>query len=71
MGTAVFLLYRFGVLALVGWGFVAFATQLIPLSLDSSAWYFGASLSKVLTVTVLAGYGAWVSLGNKSKFREG
>jgi hypothetical protein len=28
MGVAVFLLFRFGVLALLGWGFVAFSTQL-------------------------------------------
>ena len=71
MGVAVFLLFRFGVLALLGWGFVAFSTQLMPLTLDPSAWYFGASLTKVLTVTVLAGYSAWASLGGRPLFGQG
>jgi serine/threonine-protein kinase len=71
MAVAVFLLFRFGVLALLGWGLVAFSTQLMPLTLDPSAWYLNASLTKVLTVTVLAGYGAWVSVGSRSLFGQG
>jgi eukaryotic-like serine/threonine-protein kinase len=69
---AVFLvvLLRFGVLALMVWGFVAFGIALIPVTLDSSAWYFGASLTKMLAVGGLAVYGAWASLGGRRLFAD-
>jgi len=63
-----FVLLRFGVVALMAWYFVVIGTGLIPLTLDPSAWYFGASLTRFLTVAGLAAYGAWASLGGRPVF---
>src|SRR5262245_25045715 len=70
--VAVFLvvLLRFGVLALMAWGFVAFGIGLLPVTLDSTAWYFGASLTKMFVVAGLAVYGAWASLGGRRLFGD-
>ena len=65
MAGGVFLLLRFGILAAVACGFAGFLLQSAPLSLDTSAWYFGASLTYLAVVVGLAGYAAWISLGNR------
>jgi len=69
---AVFLvvLLRFGVLALMAWGFVAIGIGFIPVTLDPSARYFGASLTKMLAVAGLAAFGAWASLGGRRLFAD-
>ena len=55
--VVIFLLLRVGVLALIVWSFVALMTQLLPLTLDASAWYLGASLARMLPIAALAVYG--------------
>jgi serine/threonine-protein kinase len=71
LAAIVFLLLRFGVLALMAWFFAAVATVHLPLTLDPSAWYFGASLTKMLAVGGLAVYGFVASLGGRRLLREG
>jgi serine/threonine-protein kinase len=62
---------RFGVLALVVWCFVGIAIALIPVTLDPTAWYFSASLTKMLVIGGLAVYGFLVSLGGRPLFGKG
>ncbi|HKB04437.1 MAG TPA: serine/threonine-protein kinase [Gemmataceae bacterium] len=71
VAAVVFLLLRVGVLALIAWSFVAYATQLVPLTLDPSAWYRVASLTKMLAIAGLAAYGAWASVGGRPVFGKG
>jgi Protein kinase domain len=70
VAVAVVLLLRVGVLAVIAWAFVAFATQLVPLTLDLPVWYSGASLAKMFAVGGLAVYGAWASLGGRRLFAD-
>lgn len=72
-GLAVFivLLLRFGVLALMAWGFVAVGIAMMPLTLDPTAWYFGSSLTKMAVVGGLAVYGFLVALGGRPLLGKG
>jgi serine/threonine-protein kinase len=67
----IMVLLRFGVLALMVWSFVGIAIALIPLTLDPAAWYFGASLTKMVVVGGLAIYGFLVALGGRPLFGKG
>jgi serine/threonine-protein kinase len=69
IGSIVFV--RFGVLALAA---MLFALELLtagPITLDTSAWYFGASSIYLLAVAGLAVYGGVVSLGGRPTFGPG
>ena len=46
-----------------------FAIGIAPLTLDPSAWYFGASLTYLRRSIGLAGYGAVVAVGGRSFFK--
>lgn len=67
-GVALVLFIRFGILAVIAYAFTLFA---LPLSLDASTWYFGATLTYLLTLVGLAAYGAFVSLGGRPVFGAG
>jgi hypothetical protein len=69
--AAVVLLARVGMLALVSYLFLLILVLHSPLTLDPSAWYFGASMTYMLAITALAGYGAWTSLGGRPLFGKG
>ncbi len=71
LAVFIVLLLRFGVLALMAWGFVAVGIGMMPLTLDPSAWYFPASLTKMAVVGGLAVYGFLVSLGGRPLFGKG
>jgi hypothetical protein len=50
------------------------AVQLVnssPLTLDSSAWYFGASLTYMAALVALAAYAAWVSVEGRGTRNRG
>jgi hypothetical protein len=64
----VFVLLRFGLLALaVGYTCVNFLIN-APLALDPSRWYFGRGLVPVLIVLAFAIYGFRTSLGTRAVF---
>lgn len=64
--VVLFLLMRLGVLAAVAFVFASDVLAVAPLTLDASAWYFGASLTYIVALVGLAGYGAVVSVGGRS-----
>jgi hypothetical protein len=64
--VALILLMRFGVLAAVAFMFATGTPDAAPLTLDPSAWYFGASLTYIVALVGLAGYGAVVAVGGRS-----
>jgi serine/threonine-protein kinase len=64
--VVLFLLMRLGVLAAVACWFAVDTLAVAPLTLDPSAWYFGASLTYLLALVGLAGYGAVVAVGGRS-----
>ncbi len=66
-GLTVFLLIRFGLLALVAtWIFVGFLS--FPLTTQGSAWYAGISLTGILLMAAMAFYGFYTSLGGRPVF---
>ena len=67
--VVLFLLMRLGVLAAIACLFAVETLSVAPLTLDPSAWYFGASLTYLLALVGLAGYGAVVSVGGRSFFK--
>jgi len=62
-------LWRFGFLCLIASTVPQVALSDAPLTLDPSAWYFGASLTYLLALVGLAGYGAVVAVGGRSFFK--
>ena len=50
---------------MIAFYFAVSVTQDTPLSLDSSAWYFGASLTYLLAVVGLAGYAAYTATAGR------
>jgi hypothetical protein len=68
-GVAVVLLTRFGLLAfLVG---VAFSYwEMIPLTLDTTSWFFPASVLTMLIFAGIAIYGFVVSIGGQALFKD-
>jgi serine/threonine-protein kinase len=65
VAAGVFLLLRFGILATVACVFASLLLQTGPLSLDTSAWYFSASLTCLVALVGLSGYAAWISVGSR------
>jgi len=53
-GLLVFVMLRFGLLALAAASFAYVLLILFPITADFSAWYAGASLSAVIAVAVIA-----------------
>ena len=66
----VLVLVRFGLLAVVSLSLVQELLLVSPLTRDLSAWYAGASLSVVLLVLLVAGFGFYASLGGRPLLRE-
>ena len=59
------LLFRFGLLALCAEMWVVETVHRLPLTLDSSSWYFGRSLFVLLTTAAIALFAFWRSLGGQ------
>ncbi len=65
---AVFVMIRFGLLALVT-NFVVFnILQSFPLTTQGSAWYSGISLTGILLMAAIALYAFYTSLGGRPVF---
>jgi tRNA A-37 threonylcarbamoyl transferase component Bud32 len=66
IATTIYLvLFRFGLLALVATGYVATVLFRIPLTLDTTWWYFPRGLLALIVLAVLACFGFYVSLAGK------
>jgi hypothetical protein len=65
---AVFVLIRFGLLALAVNLVVVTIVQTFPLTTQGSVWYAGISLTGILLIAAMAFYGFYTSLGGKSVF---
>jgi hypothetical protein len=61
-------LFRFGLLAIIGALFVPLLLMRSPLTLDPSRWYFGYGMLGVAIVLGLAIYGFHTSLGGQKAF---
>ena len=70
-GLSVFLLIRFGLLALVAQGFLyGPLSNIFPLTTQMSSWYAGFSLAGILLVAALTLYAFYISLGGRPVFRR-
>ena len=67
-GVAVFLLLRFGLLALVANYIVWYLLTNFPLTIQGSAWYAGISLIAILLMAAITFYGFYISLGDRPVF---
>jgi len=67
-GLAVFVMIRFGLLALVANFLVYGILQNFPLTTQGSTWYAGISLAGILLIAALASYGFNTSLGGRPVF---
>ena len=67
-GLAVFVLIRFGLLALVANAVVYFILQNFPLTTRGSAWYAGISLAGILILAAITFYAFYTSLGGRPVF---
>jgi hypothetical protein len=65
---AVFMMIRFGLLALVTNFVVYNILQAYPLATHESAWYAGISLTAILMIAAIALYGFYTSLGGRPVF---
>jgi hypothetical protein len=65
MVVALFLFLRVGILAAVAFLFAGFVVQVAPLTLDESAWYFGASLTYFAAVIGLAAVAAYTATAGR------
>ena len=68
LGLAVFVMIRFGLLALVANFVVHIILQNFPLTTQWSAWYSGISLAGILLIAALVLYGFYTSLGGRPAF---
>ena len=68
---SVFLLVRFGMLAMIAAGFVANLTGFIPITFDSAVPYAGSSYLILGTILVLAAYGFHTALAGRPIFGAG
>jgi hypothetical protein len=68
--AAVFIsvLLRWGVLALVVTAYVYIVAATLPMTLDSSVWYFGRALLAMMVIAAIAIYGFFVAVGDKPMF---
>jgi hypothetical protein len=67
-GLTVFLLIRFGLLALVAANAFDGVLASFPLTTEMSAWYAGISLAGILVMAAMAFYGFYTSLGGRPMF---
>ena len=67
-GLAVFVMIRFGLLALVTNFMVYFVLGRFPLTTQASAWYSGIGLAGILLIAALALYAFYTSLGGRPVF---
>ena len=67
-GLAVFMMIRFGLLALVTNYVVYNILQNYPLTIHGSVWYAGISLTGILMMAAIAFYGFYTSLGGRPAF---
>jgi hypothetical protein len=65
---AVFVMIRFGLLALVANHVVFSILQQFPLTTQGSAWYAGIGLTGILLIAAMAFYGFYTSLGGRAVF---
>ena len=65
---AVFVLIRFGLLALVAGYILRVLLTTFPLTSQGSAWYAGISLAGILLMAAIAFYGFYTSLGGRPVF---
>jgi len=65
---AVFVMIRFGLLALVANHMVFSILQHFPLTTQGSAWYAGIGLTGILLIGAMAFYGFYTSLGGRAVF---
>ena len=63
-----FLMIRFGLLALVANVVFYDVLQNFPLTTQGSAWYAGISLAGILLMAAMALYGFYTSLGGRPVF---
>ncbi|HEY6322614.1 MAG TPA: serine/threonine-protein kinase, partial [Thermoanaerobaculia bacterium] len=68
---AVFVMIRFGLLAVVANLVFVKILQTFPLTTDASAWYAGTSLTGILLMAAMALYGFYASLGGRPIFGGG
>jgi hypothetical protein len=68
LSLAVFVMIRFGLLALVANLVVYNIVQNFPLTTQGSAWYAGISLAGILLIAAMAFYGFYTSLGGRPVF---
>ncbi len=64
----VFLLVRFGVLAVIASTVFGVFLGSFPLTTDASAWYAGIGLAGILVMAAMAFYGFYRSLGGRPAF---
>ena len=62
----VFVLVRYGLLALAAALFARDVLEMFPVTLDSSLWYFPHALVSIVTLLALAAWAAWRSLGERA-----
>jgi len=67
-GLIVFLLIRFGVLAVVASTVFGVFLGSFPLTTEMSSWYAGISLAGILLMAAMAFYGFYTSLGGRPMF---
>ena len=68
LALTVFLLIRFGLLAVVAAGVFNDLLGSFPLTTQGSAWYAGISLAGILLMAAMAFYGFYTSLGGRPVF---
>jgi hypothetical protein len=68
IALTVFVLIRFGLLAVVAAGVFNDLVGSFPLTTQGSAWYAGISLAGLLLVAAMALYGFYTSLGGRPVF---
>jgi hypothetical protein len=71
IGLGVFVLARFGLLAIAGQVFGSELLSLAPLTTDLSAWYAYQGVIMALVVVALAVYAFFIAARGQRLFREG
>ena len=69
MTLIVFIMLRFGLVALIASAFAYMLLMLFPITADFSAWYAGTSLFALLSLAALAGYAFHAALAGRPLFR--
>jgi len=65
MAVVMVIWFRFGLLVITVTTVPMIFVRAVPITLDSSAWYFGRSLFALAVITAMALYGFVISLGGK------